>query len=162
MAPQIYLAIPDRRQEVVLAHLQENLGQLGIEIESHLVVPASFQEKIRTDRHAFFFRFGWCGDVLDPVAYLIPLFHSQGKSNFMGYSNPEVDRLLDSAAADSDPMTRLVLYRRAESILVTDAPCVPLFQRTETILLRPAWKGIPIGYNGAFMEIEKVRWESGA
>jgi ABC-type transport system substrate-binding protein len=161
MASQPYCSMSDRRQEVVLAHLQEKLGLLGIEIESCLDSSAStFQEKLQAGQLPIF-RYGWCGDLLDPEAYLLPRFHSQGKSNFTRYSNPEVDRLLDSAATESDSATRLILYQQAESLIIDDAPCVSLFQSTEAILLQPVWKGIPIGYNRAFMEIEKARLEDG-
>ena len=75
----------------------------------------------------------------------------------MAYSNPEVDRLLDAAQIETDPTRRRTLYRRAEALIVGDAPCVALYQRTQAILLRPRWQNIPVGYDPNYLEIELAR-----
>jgi len=45
-----------------------------------------------------------------------------GFSNGAGYSNPQVDTLLDSASREPEPAKRTPLYRQLQEILVQDLP----------------------------------------
>jgi len=54
-------------------------------------------------------------------------------SNGAGYSNPDADRLLDSAAREVDPAKRGTLYRQLQEIAVRDLPYLWL---TETVNVR--------------------------
>jgi peptide/nickel transport system substrate-binding protein len=45
-----------------------------------------------------------------------------GFSNGAGYSNPQVDTLLDQASREADPARRTPLYRQLQEILVQDLP----------------------------------------
>jgi ABC-type transport system substrate-binding protein len=158
LGPLIYTTLPGRTQEVLIAHLQDALAELGLVVEPRIKTYSLLLTHLRSDRLSFY-RLSWYGDFLDPEACLPPLLHSQGKFNYMGYSNPELDRLFDLATTEQDLETRLSLYRRADEIVINDAPCVALFQRTEAILLRPVWKEIPIGFHHTVLEIEKARLE---
>jgi ABC-type transport system substrate-binding protein len=55
----------------------------------------------------------------------------------MGYSNPEVDKLLEQARTEQDPEERLQLYQEVEQIIINDAPWVPLFYEVEYWLTKP-------------------------
>jgi ABC-type transport system substrate-binding protein len=155
----VYTTTPGRRQEVVYSWLRRSLVDLGIELE---VDVKSFREVIQSskDGRLSFFRLGWGGEFPTPDAYIWPLFHSQGRANRSGYCNPDVDWLLDQANREPDLQARLTFFAQAEALIIEDAPCVSLFQQTEAILLRPCWKGIPIGLHCASLEIEKARLET--
>lgn len=159
LGPLVFTTVPGRVYEVMTNHLQLSLAALGLDLEPRIETFSNIQTELRA-KQVSFYRFGWYGAFLDPEPYLRPLFYSQGRYNHMSYSNPELDRVLDLAAAEQDTKTRRSLYRQAEEIVIAEAPCVPLFQRTEAILLRPFWKDIPIGFHRAFFEIEKARLES--
>ncbi len=64
---------------------------------------------------------------------LRPLIHTastpeSGGQNYMRYSNPEVDSLLDQARGTLDAPARQLLYQRAEDLaLGRDQAIVPLF-----------------------------------
>ncbi|MDI4234055.1 hypothetical protein OZ411_14650 [Bradyrhizobium sp. Arg237L] len=47
-------------------------------------------------------------------------------SNGSGYSNPEVDRLLEAAAVESDPAKRRELFCAFQVIIATDLPDINL------------------------------------
>ena len=64
-------------------------------------------------------------------------------SNGAGYSNPEVDSLLDRAAREPDPAKRTPLYRQLQEILVRDLPYIWL---TESAGLR-AFNASCTGFN---------------
>jgi peptide/nickel transport system substrate-binding protein len=52
---------------------------------------------------------------------------SQGGQNFVSYSNPLFDRLMDSASASFNEARGRAIYRRAYQALVDDAPAVWLY-----------------------------------
>ena len=69
-----------------------------------------------------FFEFEDGPIVLDPVYTLYLLAHSEGVSNRMKYSNPELDALIDEARQTLDRDKRLALMEKAQEIWMDDAP----------------------------------------
>ncbi|AEA47974.1 ABC transporter substrate-binding protein [Archaeoglobus veneficus] len=72
---------------------------------------------------------GWYPDYLDPDDYTTPFLKS-GSNKWLGngYSNPEMDELLDKAAASTDINERTKYYEQAQDILAEDVPIIPLIQ----------------------------------
>lgn len=66
----------------------------------------------------------WGNASLDPVGILNPTLHTGGRGNYTGYSDPEVDRLLDEAMVTMDTEKRRRLYREAERIIHTNSPWI--------------------------------------
>ncbi|MDQ3950335.1 MAG: ABC transporter substrate-binding protein, partial [Gemmatimonadota bacterium] len=52
---------------------------------------------------------------------------AKGGNNYVGYSNPRFDALLDSAIASFEPATAKAYARRAFEVLVRDAPAIWLY-----------------------------------
>ena len=69
---------------------------------------------------------GWLGNV-DVNDYYYNQHHSEGSNNAQGYSNPEVDRLLDAGRTETDQDARKELYGRAAEQIVDDASYVYLY-----------------------------------
>ena len=73
----------------------------------------------------------WASDDTDPDYQLDPLYRSNEWSpagaNLGFYSNPHLDVLLESAAAELDTEKRKALYRQAQQIISDDAPHVLLY-----------------------------------
>ena len=87
---------------------------------------------------------GWAADYPDPQNFLDILFHSKSPLNHSGYSNPELDRLVESARVAETWEERASLYRHAEQLVVTDAAWVPLwFTGERMVLIKPLRSGIP-------------------
>ena len=91
---------------------------LGIDVRT-FTGPSADQAAIWTDT--------WCPDYLDAENYLETLLHSDGLHNRFGYSNPELDALLEEAAVNPDPSLRAETYNRIESIARDDWVVVPLW-----------------------------------
>jgi peptide/nickel transport system substrate-binding protein/oligopeptide transport system substrate-binding protein len=90
----------------------------------------------------------WYADFPDPDNFLRPLFHSKGYMNTFGYSNPEVDRLLDQVWSESSYTTRNKLYHQIEEIVLKDAPIIPTDYGRLRYLLRGNVRGFyltPLG-----------------
>lgn len=64
----------------------------------------------------------WGNSSLDPSGILPVLLRSDGYSNFFGYFNPEVDRLLAEADRAMDSETRAERYVQVQRILHEDIP----------------------------------------
>ena len=62
-----------------------------------------------------------------PDAFFRGVFHSKSAANWTAYANPEVDRLIDEAAAISDRQKSQDAYNRIEKILMDDVALVPIY-----------------------------------
>ena len=74
------------------------------------------------------FRNGWIADYpsMDNFIYL---FTTEGGKygSYSRYSNPEVDKLYKEARGTIDTTQRYDLYNQAQKLILTDAPCVPVY-----------------------------------
>jgi len=84
---------------------------------------------------------GWMGFV-DPDQWMWNLFHSDGKYNQQGYSNPKVDQLLLDGRRTLDREQRKQTYAEAQKIIAADAPMVFLYINDQT----SAWRDNVTGY----------------
>ena len=85
-------------------------------------------------------RSDWIGDYLDPATFL-DIFRGDSGNNYTGWNNPDYDALLDAAARTPDPAVRRALFRKAEAILLGEAPLIPLYHHTHVFLIQPSVKG---------------------
>ena len=118
----------------VIAMLEENLG---VRVDpSQGGDPGLFFSDLREGDYQMSV-VGWIADYVDPQNFLDIKFHSESGNNETGYSNPEVDDLLERARTEQDEATRLGLYQQAEEIIVQDAPWIPLFHQKTNALIKP-------------------------
>ena len=144
-APRIIVTIPGTGGsagldlEAILNMWEETLG---LRVELQQVETATFWEDLNDGRLQAFAGLGWQADYPDPQNFLDILFHSQSQLNQSGYSNGEVDRLLEAARVERDWEARKALYNEAEQLIVDDAPWVLLwFSGENIVLLKPYVKG---------------------
>lgn len=140
--PRITLTLPGSfgapvggSTEAILNMWQEHLG---IEVELVQTEWATFLQDLRQRRFQMFGGLAWVADYPDPENFLDVLFHSESSDNNMGYSNLELDRILEQARTELDQEARFKLYNRAEEMIVRDAPWIPLWHGDEGyILIKP-------------------------
>jgi len=72
------------------------------------------------------FMLSWIGNI-DPDDFYYAQHHSTGGFNFQGYSNSEVDSLLDAARVETDQAARKALYDQAAKLIVDDASYIYLY-----------------------------------
>jgi len=131
---------PSRLIEAIVGMYKENLG---VDIAIQQTEWATFLSDISQEENPYqMYDLGWIADYPDPENFLDVHFHSEKSENHMGYSNPEVDELLEKARTEQDPEERLKLYQEAEQIIINDAPWVPLFYSVEYWLTKPYVKGM--------------------
>jgi peptide/nickel transport system substrate-binding protein len=69
---------------------------------------------------------GWLGNI-DPDDFYYSQHHTDGGSNAQGYSNPEVDKLLDQGRTETDAETRKEIYAEAATQIADDASYIYLY-----------------------------------
>lgn len=82
----------------------------------------------------------WIGDYLDPLTFL-DLMLTDGGNNRTGWSNPAYDRMIAEAAGTVDTAARFALLRRAEALMLHEAPVIPLYYQPQRVLRHPAVRG---------------------
>lgn len=83
----------------------------------------------------------WGNSSLDPVGIFNPTLRSGGRGNSSGYSNPNIDALLDAAMREIIQPKRAQLYRDAEKIINRDVPWIFLWVPEETYGVSKRVKG---------------------
>lgn len=126
--------------------------ELGIDVQIQQAEAGTFFSDIDEGRYQMF-HLGWIMDYPDPEDILDILFHSTSRQNNTRYSNPEVDRLLESARTEQNPETRIETYQQVERILVEDAAWMPMFYDVAHILVKP----YVTGFKYPPMVIERYR-----
>lgn len=108
------------------------------------------------------FLYAWYADVPDPDNFLFALFHSKSPRNFMGYANPVVDDLLVAARHERDLQRRVDLYRKAEQLILDDAPIIPVWHYTYERLFQPYVRSIEVnGLGDPYIALRKIWLEGG-
>ena len=109
------------------AIFRRDLESIGVGIKLTILPSKEYFEKIaKRDFDAAFF--GWLPDIPDPDPY--GLLHSTQigvGSNYAGYANDQVDKLLDDARTATDPKQRKALYNKIHAIVADELPYTPLF-----------------------------------
>lgn len=128
--------------------IEEWRRNLGVEVTVRQLEPDVFLYVLNQEKDQLFDT-GWIADYPDPQDFLSLLFHTGAQNNTGGYSNPQLDSLLDKAAVEQDANTRLSQYQNAEALVVQDAAMLPLFFGRNYELVKPYVKGYsvsPLGY----------------
>jgi peptide/nickel transport system substrate-binding protein len=115
----------EREKSAVI--IQRRLKEIGIDVKIRAIEWASFISRFINTGDFDVVILGW-GLSLDPDQYNI--WHSSqqapGQFNFVGYSNPKVDQLLEQGRTEFDPEIRMHLYHRFAETLLEDSPIVYL------------------------------------
>lgn len=108
-------------------------GALGVDCVATPVVDfATFRTQIASRKMKGMFRTGWQMDYPSIENFLAPIFKTGASSNDGDYSNPEFDKLLNEAAAQTDPAQANAKYQEAEALLANDMPAIPMWYSTAT------------------------------
>jgi oligopeptide transport system substrate-binding protein len=131
--------------EAIIYQWRQNLG---VEVRVRQLEPQRFLYHLKEEKDEMFYM-GWIADYPHPQDFVDILFHTGADYNYGGYSNPEVDALLEEAGVEVDTVRSLGLYQQAEQMLVEDAACLPLYFGEDYSLVKPYVKGYspnPLGF----------------
>ena len=84
----------------------------------------------------------WYGDYIDPQNFLSMLLTTDASANFDKWSNREFDTLCATADVEPDAERRADLYAKAEAVVLTDVPRIPLYHQIDGVLVNPRVQGL--------------------
>jgi peptide/nickel transport system substrate-binding protein len=113
------------------------LARIGIKVNLNAQTRAKFFEKVNTPRFdTSFYLLGWTPATYDAHNVFLNLVHcrdlqrGRGMFNNGGYCNPEIDKLTDAMAVETDQAKRGAIIGQANQLLKDDVGYVPLHQQT--------------------------------
>jgi peptide/nickel transport system substrate-binding protein len=126
---------------------QSNMKDLGISVSIQELSPATWAATLSNKSTADeAYGVAWWPSLATPYDFLWTLFATaaQGSAgyNFTYYSNPKYDHLVDQATAEPDDTKRLAIYKKAQAILVEDAPYLFLSDVQFLLPTSPKLKGV--------------------
>jgi len=132
---------------------------LGVTITVENLEPNYFLDQIYSDNHGQLISGGWCADYPDPENFADVLFHTGSTQNNGGYSNTELDTLLEAARIEQNVAKRIAMYQRAEQMLVDDAAALFTTHSLSYQLVKPYVKGYV--FTPIDIPIERYIWLEG-
>lgn len=144
----------NRTRELVQQVLQSQWARVGIEVKiinepARVFFGKTLNERLFTGLAMF----AW---ISAPETVPRTTLHSShipdpangfGGQNYTGYSNPEVDQLIDDIEVELDPEKRRTMWSRMQEIYIEDVPVIPLYFRANSFITPPGFEGLrPTGH----------------
>lgn len=125
-----YLGLPQYPELLKTGQVvRDQLKQIGIDMTIKQVDVSVWYDAFVSSNYAI--TSAYQERTIDPDNFYSLVIKSGGPINTTGYSNPEVDALIDKAAASVDEAQRKELYRQIRTTVTSDAPLV--FAHYETL-----------------------------
>lgn len=109
--------------------IQKELQQIGIDVSVDVIPPSTLKQS-KANGKLSIFRASWIADYPDAENYL-SLFYSENFApngpNYTHFSNPVFDSLYETSIKTTALEERLSLYQKMDSIIIAEAPVVPLY-----------------------------------
>ena len=111
--------------EAMAASMASSGIRATVQIWERNALRANWDPKKPKERDMYFS--SWGSGSLDPAGIFMPVLRTDARGNRSGYSNAEVDRLLDGANAEADQDKRAQMYVDAQVIVNDEAPLLFLW-----------------------------------
>ncbi|MFP4845730.1 ABC transporter substrate-binding protein [Winogradskyella sp. PE311] len=109
--------------------IQRELQKIGLQVNVD-VIPASSLKDAKANGQLDFFRASWIADYPDAENYL-SLYYSNNFApngpNYTHFKNVKFDAMYEAAYLETSPEIRAKLYTSMDSLIMENAPIVPLF-----------------------------------
>ena len=113
----------------ICEYIQRELERIGFEVTVD-VMPPSTLRKQRSNGNLAIFRSSWIADYPDAQNYL-SLFYSKNTPpngpNYTHFANKTFDQWYEAAMRTTSDSARIVLYKKMDSLLIDNAPIIPLY-----------------------------------
>lgn len=138
--------------------IQRELQKIGLQVNID-VIPASSLKDGKANGQLDFFRASWIADYPDAENYL-SLYYSKNFApngpNYTHYSSDEFDGLYEAAYLETNAESRAQLYTKMDSLVMTNAPIVPLFYDEVVRFTRKEVENLGINATN-LLELKNVR-----
>ncbi|WP_035782457.1 ABC transporter substrate-binding protein [Arthrobacter sp. H14] len=119
--------------------IADQLSKIGITTEIRTIDFATWLDE-QSQGNFDMLMLGWLGSI-DPNDFYYNQHHSEGTSNFQGYSNPEVDKLLEAGQTETNLEKRQEIYDKAATMIADDASYIYLYNPDVVQAWNPNVKG---------------------
>ena len=113
----------------ICEYIQRELEKIGISVAIDVVPPSTLRQ-MKSSGELDIFRASWVADYPDAENYL-SLFYSPNFApngpNYMHYKNATMDSLYEKSLSIINIEERKLIYTQMDSIIVAEAPVVPLY-----------------------------------
>lgn len=142
-------------------YIKQALAKVGIEVEIRSQDFPSYIRRVYTDRN-WDFTNHWMNNTADPTLGVQRLYWSKNFkpgvpfSNGSGYSNPEVDRLLEAAQVETEPQKRSKLFQDFQRQVVKDLPAIDIISTEMITMYNKKVKNhtiTPLGIHESFADV---------
>lgn len=135
--------------------IARELETIGIKVNVEVIQKGLLLEQTAKSQ-ALFFRGSWIADYPDAENYLSVFYgNNPAPPNYTRYRNKRFDALYEQALLVTNDSLRFKLYREMDSIIISDAPVVPLWYDQVIHLVQPHMKSFrPNGLN--LLELRRV------
>lgn len=125
--------------------VQKALDAVGIHIDEERISHEEFVQRVKKEGRPYIYATGWYADYPDPDNFIYVLFNSKA-GDILGtrYKNPVIDELSEKARRSLDLDERIELYRKAEEIIIDDAPLLFLYHERAVVPHRKEIKGLKL------------------
>jgi ABC-type oligopeptide transport system substrate-binding subunit len=120
----------------IAEYLQAAWGALGLHVELETQDWNSMLEDSRQGKFDLL-RFGNQGSLPDTESDFLAIFRCASPDNRGKWCNEKFEQLMDEARTMRDLKARLAKVREAESVMLEDAPIIPLYVYTQKHLIKP-------------------------
>lgn len=128
MNPEIVIGTNSQYLDIC-EYIQRELEKLGITVTVDVMPPSTLRQ-MKSSGELDIFRASWIADYPDAENYL-SLFYSENFTpngpNYTHFKNDTFDSLYVRSLNISDIQQRKLLYQKMDSLVISDAPVVPLF-----------------------------------
>ncbi len=142
----------------VCEYIQRELEKLGLKVIIDVVPPSTLRQ-MKSSGELDIFRASWIADYPDAENYL-SLFYSPNFApngpNYMHYKNVIFDSLYIQSQNISDIKIRKNYYRKMDSLIIADAPIVPLYYDMAVRLVSKKISGLGVNPQN-FLVLKRVK-----
>lgn len=131
-------------------YLQSRLSQFdGVTVTIDTVDNATLDERVFRNRD--YQMSAQIVPVTDPEPNLAKLLRTGGQTNYMGYSNPEVDAALDAGRDSTDEGERASAYAEVEQLVVDDVPVLMVRNQEAYTVHSTSLNGLTLHGDGSLL-----------
>lgn len=141
----------------------EEIGDMYAEIERQLEDTGLFDVTLESESWESYsttfsdgskdaFDLGWFPDYPDAENYVTGFYASDDR-NFLqaGYSNPEMDRVIDELRVNTNQEERVALLEQASDIVAEDVPIIQLWEQDHLAFVREGVEGVSDTLDASFI-----------
>jgi len=157
----------NRVNDQVAQVLQSELRRVGIELRLKAAPARIYFADLRCRKFDSFAFYAWVtspGNVPRTTLHSTEIPTAENNcsgQNYPGYRNPDMDKALEGAERELDPVKRRAFFADILRLYADDLPVLPMYFRVDSFVIPKQLKGIvPTGHQGSTSQwIETWRWQ---